>query len=91
MPNTRSAAKRVRQSEKRHERNVAAKTEIRTYVKRCRAAIEAGQQEEALQLARLVESRLARAANKGIVHANNAQRRSGRLHQAISKAFSASE
>ena len=52
-------------------------------------AIEAGQREGVAVGA--VGGRLARAANKGIVHANNAQRRSGRLHQAISKAFSASE
>lgn len=91
MPNTRSAAKRVRQSEKRRLRNTAVKSEIKTLVKQCRLAIEAGRLEDARQLARLAESRLARAAKKGIVHANNARRRSQRLHRAVSTAQPAAE
>ncbi len=84
MPNTRSAAKRVRQSEKRHLRNQAIKSEIKTLVKKCRLAVEAGQPDEARQLARLAESRLDRAAKKGIVHKNTANRRAARLHKAVS-------
>lgn len=91
MPNTRSAAKRVRQSAKRRLRNQAAKSEIKTLVKKCRAAIAAGDADEARQLARLAESRLDRAAKKGIVHKNNARRRAMRLHRAVSTGAAAGE
>ena len=84
MPNTRSAAKRVRQSRKRQIRNQAIKSEIKTLVKKCRQAVDAGQSDEARQLARLAESRLDRAAKKGIVHKNTADRRAARLHRAVS-------
>lgn len=86
MPNLRSAEKRVRQSQKRHARNIAVKSEIKTLVKRTRQAIEAGKLDEARTLARLAESRLDRAAKKGIVHQNNARRRATRLHRAVSQA-----
>ncbi len=84
MPNTRSAAKRVRQNAKRRARNLAAKSEIKTIVKRCRQAIAAGDGDAARELARLAESRLDRAAKRGIVHKNNACRRATRLHRAVS-------
>lgn len=84
MPNTRSAAKRVRQSRKRHLRNQAIKSEIKTLVKKCRLAVEAGEADAARQLARLAESRLDRAAKKGVIHKNTASRRATRLHRAVS-------
>jgi small subunit ribosomal protein S20 len=85
VPNKRSAAKRVLQSERRRQRNVAAKSEIKTVIKKTRAAIEAGETEQARQLAALAESKLAVAAKKGILHINNARRRAGRLHSAVDK------
>ena len=85
MPNTRSAAKRVRQSETRRVRNVAIKSEIKTLVKKVREALEAGRVDEARDLARVAESRLDRAAKKGVVHINNAQRRAARLQRAVAK------
>ena len=87
MANTRSAMKRDRQSKKRRARNVAAKSEIKTLVKRCRAAIDAGDEAGARELARQAESKLGVAAKKGVVHTNNASRRSGRLQRAVSAAF----
>ncbi len=84
MANTRSAAKRVRQNKKSQLRNQAIKSEIKTLVKKCRLAIEAGDPGEARRLARLAESRLDRAAKKGVVHKNNANRRATRLHRAVS-------
>ncbi|MCC7494428.1 MAG: 30S ribosomal protein S20 [Fimbriimonadaceae bacterium] len=86
MANTRSAKKRARQAEKRRQRNVAAKSEIKTLVKVCRAAIDAGDYEQAREVARKAESRLGVAAKKGIVHQNNARRRATRLHAAIARA-----
>ncbi|MBI2299545.1 MAG: 30S ribosomal protein S20 [Armatimonadetes bacterium] len=86
MPNTRSAAKRARQSLKRRARNLSAKSEIKTLTRKCRAAIDAGDLDAARDLARQTESRLDKAAKKGIIHANNARRRATRLHRAVSVA-----
>lgn len=86
VPNTSSAAKRHKQSEKRRLRNQAVKSEIKTFVLKTRAAIAAGDLEQARELARQTESRLDKAAKRGIVHRNNANRRAARLHRAISRA-----
>ena len=89
MANSRSAKKRVLQSERRHERNVAAKSEIKTVIKATRSAVEAGQMEEAKKLAMAAESKLAKAAKRGIIHKINAARRAARLHSAVDTAAAA--
>ncbi|HAZ62612.1 MAG TPA: 30S ribosomal protein S20 [Armatimonadetes bacterium] len=82
MPKKQSAKKRARQAIKRHARNVAAKTEIKTLVKQVREAIAAGDTAEARKLAAATESKLAKAAKRGIIHGNQASRRAARLHRA---------
>ncbi len=84
MPNTRSAAKRVRQSEKRHLRIQAIKSEIKTLVKKCRLAVEAGQPDEARQLARLAESGWTARRRRASFTRTTANRRAARLHKAVS-------
>lgn len=91
MANKRSAAKRTRQNVVRHERNQARRTEIKTLAKKCREAIEAGDWEGARALARQTESRLGKAAKKGVIHGNTANRRAARLHRAVSRAADAAK
>jgi small subunit ribosomal protein S20 len=83
VPNKKSAAKRVLQSERRRQRNVAAKTEIRSVIKQARLAAAAGDTEKAKELAATAESKLAKAAKRGILHINNARRRAQRLHHTV--------
>ena len=85
MPNIRSAEKRVRQNEKRHERNRIYRAGTRTAIKRARALIDAGDPaaQEAVQQA---AQALDKAAQKGVIHENNAARRKSRLMQALNKA-----
>ena len=68
MPNIRSAKKRMRIEERRHARNAAVKSTVRTYVTRARNAVdtdaEAPQTEEAIRLA---ISNLDRAVRKARV------------------------
>ncbi len=79
MANIKSAIKRNRQNEKRRLRNRYFRGRARTYVKRARQAMEA----EDLELARVATteaiSALDKAAEKGILHKNNAARRKSRL------------
>ncbi|MGQ9493859.1 MAG: 30S ribosomal protein S20 [Anaerolineae bacterium] len=87
MANTKSALKRVRSSEKRRLRNRRIRTEARTYIKRARAQIEAGQLEEAKKSVANAIRALDKAAEKGIIHKNNAARRKSRLMHKLNQAM----
>ncbi len=86
MPNTRSAAKRVRQNEKRRLRNRMHKGRARTYVKKALALIEAGQLEEAEEMVRLAISALDRAWERGVLHKNTVARKKSRLMKRLNDA-----
>ncbi len=78
MANHASAEKRNRQRITRTERNRAAKSALRTVLKRARAAAEAGG-DGAAQLVRDAESALDVAAKKGVIPQGRASRLKGRL------------
>jgi small subunit ribosomal protein S20 len=79
MANTKSALKRIRQSEKRRVRNIAVRTGVRTAVKTTRTALAGGTAEEArTSLARAIQL-LDKAVTKGVVHRNAAARKKSRL------------
>ena len=79
---TASARKQMRASVARTERNKSARSAIKTRVVRVRRAVT----EHAENLAELGLAAIAsldRAANKGILHSNNAGRRKSRLMKAL--------
>ena len=78
MANIKSQIKRNRQNEKRRIRNRVVRGKARTYVARARTAIE---QTPAEAKAAVIEaiSALDKAAEKGVIHKNNAARRKSRL------------
>ncbi len=89
MANIKSQIKRNKQNEKRRIRNRVFVGRARTYVKKARLAIEAGGQEEAAAATLQAISALDKAAEKGVIHKNNAARRKSRLMKhlnALSKA-----
>ena len=86
MANTKSAIKRIRSSERRRRINQVHRSKARTYVKRTRSLIEAGQLEEAETMAMHAVSALDRAAQKGVIHKNNAARRKSRLLRYLNQA-----
>ena len=86
MANTESAKKRIRQTEKRTERNRHYRASARTYVKKVRRLIAENKIDEAEQVARDAYQTLDKAARKNIVHPRNAARRKGRLMAALSAA-----
>lgn len=79
MANLKSAKKRMRQNEKRRLRNRHYRAAARTYVKRTRSLIAAGELDEAEAVLLQAVSTLDKAARKGVIHPNNAARRKGRL------------
>ena len=89
MANTESAKKRIRQTEKRTERNKHYRASARTYVKKVRRLIAENKLDEAEIAARDAYKTLDKAARKNIVHPSNAARRKGRLMAALAAARSA--
>lgn len=79
MANIKSAIKRNKQNEKRRIRNRYYVGRARTYVKKARLAIEDGEVQDARQATLQAISALDKAAEKGIIHKNNAARRKSRL------------
>jgi small subunit ribosomal protein S20 len=79
LANIKSAIKRNKQNEKRRLRNRVFRGRARTFVKDARHTIAAGDPEEARKATLKAISALDKAAEKGIIHKNNAARRKSRL------------
>jgi small subunit ribosomal protein S20 len=83
LANIKSAIKRIKQIEKRRMQNRVPRSSARTYVKDARSAIEDSNTEEAQALVKQAVEALDRAAQKGVIHKNNAARRKARLMKAL--------
>ena len=83
MPITKSAQKQLRTSRKRRLRNRAAKSSLKTAMKKVRAGLE-GRDREAAETA-LAEAAplMDKAAGKGIIHKNAAARYKSRLSRQV--------
>ena len=85
MANTKSANKRIRQTETRRARNRAHRSRMRAAVRKVRAAVDAGDKTEAQtsleETIRLVDS----TAGKGVIHRNAADRTKSRLVRAVAQ------
>ena len=79
LANTQSAIKRIRSSERKRKINQVHRSRARTYVRRTRQLIARGDFEEAEAMAQQAASALDKAAQKGVIHKNNAARRKSRL------------
>ncbi len=78
MANIKSQKKRIKTAEKARIRNQAVRSELKTYVKKVRVAVESGDVEAAQAAANAAGRKLDKAASKGIIHKNQAaQRKSG--------------
>ncbi len=90
MPHTKSAMKRVRQNLRRNLANRAARSRLHTVLKKARAAIAAAPKDPATEQAvRAAFSTLDRAARKGLIKKNEADRRKARLCLARGKSAAA--
>jgi ribosomal protein S20 len=81
MANTKSAAKRARQTLKRSLRNRSVVTRLRTIQKQARSS-------EVVNLdgIRAIISAIDKAAKRGIIHRNAANRRKARLNKVVAAA-----
>ncbi len=85
MPNIKSAAKRVRQSEKRRLRNKAIKTRTKTEIKKFLKALEEKDIQKAEELLRNAIKYIYKAKSKGVLHWRNAARKVSRLSLKLNK------
>ncbi len=85
MPNIKSAKKRVKVSEKKNLRNRMVKSAMRTTIKKFDAAVLADPN-SANELLTATTSAIDRAAAKGVIHKNAANRKKARIAKRLSKA-----
>ena len=89
MPNTTSAKRHLRVSQKRRVRNRLVRSRAYTFVKKTKRLIEAGQLDEAQAMAVQATSALDKAAEKGVIHKNTVARKKSRLMKKLNQAQSA--
>jgi small subunit ribosomal protein S20 len=82
LANTASALKRIRSNNRKRLRNKIVRTRTRTAIRAAREATP----EEARAATLAAISALDRAAQKGVIHRNNAARRKSRLVKRLAQA-----
>jgi small subunit ribosomal protein S20 len=85
LANTRSAIKRIRSNERKRRRNKPVRSALKTYVRTAVREIAEGDIEGAGEAVVRAISALDKAANKGIIHRNQAARRKSRLMAKFNK------
>jgi len=79
MPNTKSAERRMRNSQRKNLQNSRVKSKLRRTEKEFRAAVVAGKTEEAIKLLPAVHSAFDKAVKVGAVARPTANRKKSRL------------
>ncbi|HMC63462.1 MAG TPA: 30S ribosomal protein S20 [Gemmataceae bacterium] len=79
MPHTRSAKRRLRQSEQRRLQNRAIKSTIKTQIKKVLALAKAASTEQLQEEYRVAVKKLDKAAAKRVIHPNLAARKKSQL------------
>ncbi len=83
MANIKSAKKRIDVINKKTAANKAKKSEIKTYIKKFDAAIEAGEKDAAMENFKVLERKLSRAAGRNLLHKNAVARRISNMQRRI--------
>ncbi len=85
MANIKSQIKRNKTNEKARLRNRAVKSELKTYVRKVRAAATAGDAEAATKAMKAASRKLDKAVSKGVIHKNQAANRKSGLAKLVAK------
>ncbi len=75
MANIKSQIKRIKQNEKRHQRNKAVKSDLKTAIRKFREAADSGDKTTAATLGQAATRKLDKAVSKGVIHKNQAANR----------------
>ena len=85
MANIKSQEKRNRTNERRRLRNQSVKSSVRTAIRAFREAAETGDKDKATDLMLEASRKLDKAANKGVIHKNQAANKKSALALALNK------
>ncbi|MFC1938858.1 30S ribosomal protein S20 [Chloroflexota bacterium] len=85
MPQTKSAQKEMRAAKKRRLRNKTAISLCKTRIAKAESLIFSGELEKGKEAAVTAISSLDKAAERGIIHPNNAARRKSRLMKKLNE------
>ena len=85
MPNTSSAKKELRKSEKRKIANLRIKTHIKSLSKQLKESIRDGKVTEAKELSKKIQQATAKASMQNIIHLNKATRLTARAVKLANK------
>ncbi|SED97847.1 30S ribosomal protein S20 [Ruania alba] len=83
MANIKSQIKRIRTNEKARLRNKRYRSELKTYVRKVRDAVAAGEKETADAALRTATQKLDKAVSKGVIHKNQASNRKSALAKQV--------
>ena len=86
MPNKKSAARRVRNSERKQLVNKSVKSTLRNREKKFLAFVEAGKTDDAKVALSAAVAALDKAAKKGVIHRAKADRKKSRLSLCLNRA-----
>lgn len=89
MPHSKSAQKAVRANKRRHLRNKSIRSLCKTKISKAEKLILSGELNMGREAVKDAASVLDRAADKSIIHANNAARRKSRLMRKLIRAETA--
>jgi small subunit ribosomal protein S20 len=89
MANIKSQVKRNRTNAKRHDRNKAVKSQLRTVTKKVSTAVVDGDADAAVASQREAARALDKAASKGVLHKRTVARKKSRLAKAVNKTTAA--
>jgi len=78
-----SAIKRIKQNAKKNARNRHVSSTLKTYIKRVREAVEAGDKDTAVAALKLAIPVIDSTATKGVIHSSNASRNVSRLTRLV--------
>jgi len=84
LPHKRSAYKELRKAKKRHSRNIAVKSELKTSIKRFEKLLSEKKTDEAKDYLKTLVSTLDKAVSKGMLHKNASARKASRLTKRLS-------
>jgi small subunit ribosomal protein S20 len=90
LPGSKSAQKRARVAERRQLRNKSIRSQCKTNITKAESLIFSGELESATQAVVAAISSLDKAAEKGVIHSNNATRRKSRLVKKLNEALALS-
>ena len=83
MATHKSAEKRDRQNKKNRQRNIAAKSALKTKIKSVTSSVDSKSKENSISALKTVIPALNKAASKGIIHKKNASRKISRLTKKV--------